>query len=135
MPSMERHSRDDVSPLQGAVVRHNEPMTHFYRPSEGHRLPHDPFNAIVGPRPIGWIGTLDVEGRRNLAPYSFFNALNYLPPLVGFSSGGTPAPDAHTPDGGRRSTARSHRTAPPPAPGHSAARPSLTGRTRIETAS
>ncbi len=86
MPSMERHSRDGVSPLQGAVVRHNEPMTHFYRPSEGHRLPHDPFNAIVGPRPIGWIGTLDVEGRRNLAPYSFFNALNYLPPLVGFSS-------------------------------------------------
>lgn len=61
-------------------------MTHFYRPSEGHRLPHDPFNAIVGPRPIGWIGTLDAEGRRNLAPYSFFTALNYLPPLVGFSS-------------------------------------------------
>lgn len=61
-------------------------MTHFYRPSEGHRLPHNPFNAIVGPRPIGWIGTLDAEGRRNLAPYSFFNALNYLPPLVGFSS-------------------------------------------------
>lgn len=61
-------------------------MTHFYRPAEGHRLPHDPFNAIVGPRPIGWIGTLDAEGRRNLAPYSFFNALNYSPPLVGFSS-------------------------------------------------
>lgn len=61
-------------------------MTHFYRPAEGHRLPHDPFNAIVGPRPIGWIGTLDSEGRRNLAPYSFFNALNYTPPLVGFSS-------------------------------------------------
>ena len=61
-------------------------MTHFYRPSEGHRLPHDPFNAIVGPRPIGWIGTLDAQGRRNLAPYSFFNALNYSPPLVGFSS-------------------------------------------------
>lgn len=61
-------------------------MTHFYRPSEGHRLPHNPFNAIVGPRPIGWIGTLDAAGRRNLAPYSFFNALNYVPPLVGFSS-------------------------------------------------
>lgn len=61
-------------------------MTHFYRPSEGHRLPHNPFNAIVGPRPIGWIGTLDADGRRNLAPYSFFNALNYVPPLVGFSS-------------------------------------------------
>lgn len=61
-------------------------MTHFYRPSEGHRLPHDPFNAIVAPRPIGWIGTVDAEGLRNLAPYSFFNALNYSPPLVGFSS-------------------------------------------------
>lgn len=68
------------------MVRHNESMTHFYRPAEGHRLPHDPFNAIVGPRPIGWIGTLDARGRRNLAPYSFFNALNYQPPLVGFSS-------------------------------------------------
>ncbi|NNG39684.1 flavin reductase family protein [Flexivirga sp. ID2601S] len=61
---------------------------HFYRPSEGHRLPHDPFNAIVAPRPIGWIGTLDAQGRRNLAPYSFFNALHYRPPLVGFSSNG-----------------------------------------------
>ncbi|MEP6800131.1 MAG: flavin reductase family protein [Lapillicoccus sp.] len=59
---------------------------HFYRPSEGHRLPHDPFNAIVGPRPIGWIGTLSADGRRNLAPYSFFNAFNYTPPIVGFSS-------------------------------------------------
>ncbi|KHS53179.1 flavin reductase domain protein FMN-binding protein [Brevibacterium linens] len=64
----------------------NGRVTHFYRPSEGHRLPHDPFNAIVAPRPIGWIGTVDAEGRRNLAPYSFFNALNYSPPLVGFSS-------------------------------------------------
>lgn len=60
--------------------------THFYRPSEGHRLPHDPFNAIVGPRPIGWIGTLSPAGVRNLAPYSFFNAFSYTPPLIGFSS-------------------------------------------------
>lgn len=60
--------------------------THFYRPSQGHRLAHDPFNAIVAPRPIGWIGTRRADGRRNLAPYSFFNALNYAPPLVGFSS-------------------------------------------------
>ncbi|WP_152352181.1 flavin reductase family protein [Brachybacterium subflavum] len=63
-------------------------MTHFYRPSEGHRLPHDPFNAIVAPRPIGWIATVDAHGARNLAPYSFFNALNYTPPLIGFSSNG-----------------------------------------------
>ncbi|MGA8845367.1 MAG: flavin reductase family protein [Nocardioides sp.] len=61
-------------------------MTHFYRPSEGHGLPHDPFNAIVGPRPIGWISSLDADGGRNLAPYSFFNAFNYTPPIVGFSS-------------------------------------------------
>jgi flavin reductase (DIM6/NTAB) family NADH-FMN oxidoreductase RutF len=60
--------------------------SHFYRPAEGHRLRHDPFNAIVGPRPIGWIGTLSPVGVRNLAPYSFFNAFSYTPPLIGFSS-------------------------------------------------
>ena len=60
--------------------------THFYEPRLGHGLPHDPFNAIVGPRPIGWISTCDAQGRLNLAPYSFFNAFNYTPPIVGFSS-------------------------------------------------
>jgi flavin reductase (DIM6/NTAB) family NADH-FMN oxidoreductase RutF len=59
---------------------------HFYQPSQGHRLAHDPFNAIVGPRPIGWISSQDAEGRVNLAPYSFFNAFNYKPPILGFSS-------------------------------------------------
>ena len=59
---------------------------HFYEPRLGHGLPHDPFNAIVGPRPIGWIGSLSAEGVPNLAPYSFFNAFNYTPPIVGFSS-------------------------------------------------
>jgi flavin reductase (DIM6/NTAB) family NADH-FMN oxidoreductase RutF len=57
-----------------------------YKPALGHGLPHDPFNAIVGPRPIGWIGTQNVEGIFNVAPYSFFNAFNYIPPIVGFSS-------------------------------------------------
>ena len=61
---------------------------HFYEPSQGHRLPHDPLNAIVAPRPIGWIGSVDGQGNRNLAPYSFFNLLNYRPPLIGFSSMG-----------------------------------------------
>lgn len=61
---------------------------HFYEPADGHRLPHDPFNAIVAPRPIGWISTLGADGRRNLAPYSFFNAFNYRPPLIGFASQG-----------------------------------------------
>jgi flavin reductase (DIM6/NTAB) family NADH-FMN oxidoreductase RutF len=59
---------------------------HTYQTATGHGLPHDPFNAIVGPRPIGWIGTHDGHGRRNLAPYSFFNAFNYTPPIVGFAS-------------------------------------------------
>ncbi len=59
---------------------------HFYEPRLGHGLPHDPFNAIVGPRPIGWISSRNTEGRLNLAPYSFFNAFNYTPPIVGFAS-------------------------------------------------
>lgn len=59
---------------------------HSYVPRQGHGLPHDPFNAIVGPRPIGWISTCDPAGRPNLAPYSFFNAFNYVPPIVGFAS-------------------------------------------------
>ncbi len=59
---------------------------HIYEPCGGHGLSHDPFNAIVGPRPIGWISTVSRDGVRNLAPYSFFNAFNYRPPIVGFSS-------------------------------------------------
>ncbi|MBO1360735.1 flavin reductase family protein [Acetobacter sacchari] len=61
---------------------------HSYVPAEGHGLKHDPFNAIVGPRPIGWISTLSPDGAPNLAPYSFFNAFNYTPPIIGFSSTG-----------------------------------------------
>jgi flavin reductase (DIM6/NTAB) family NADH-FMN oxidoreductase RutF len=61
---------------------------HFYEPGNGHRLPHDPFKAIVAPRPIGWISSVDAEGRVNLAPYSFFNAFCESPPIVGFASGG-----------------------------------------------
>ncbi len=61
---------------------------YFYEPKSGHALPHDPFKAIVAPRPIGWISSVDPEGRVNLAPYSFFNAFCESPPIVGFSSGG-----------------------------------------------
>jgi len=61
---------------------------HFYEPAKGHGLVHDPFKAIVAPRPIGWISTCDREGRVNLAPYSFFNAVCDRPPMVMFSSGG-----------------------------------------------
>jgi flavin reductase (DIM6/NTAB) family NADH-FMN oxidoreductase RutF len=50
--------------------------TYFYEPSRGHGLPHNPFKAIVAPRPIGWISTRDGQGRVNLAPYSYFNAFS-----------------------------------------------------------
>ena len=59
---------------------------HFYEPAQGHGLAHDPFNAIVAPRPIGWVSTRSAAGILNLAPYSFFNGFNYIPPIVGFSS-------------------------------------------------
>ncbi|WP_128253604.1 flavin reductase family protein [Falsirhodobacter deserti] len=59
----------------------------FYRPQDGHGLPHNPFNAIVTPRPIGWISTRR-GGGDNLAPYSFFNAVAYTPPQVMFASTG-----------------------------------------------
>jgi flavin reductase (DIM6/NTAB) family NADH-FMN oxidoreductase RutF len=59
---------------------------HYYEPAQGHGLPHDPLNAIIGPRPIGWISTRGSNGKLNLAPYSFFNAFNYSPPIIGFSS-------------------------------------------------
>jgi flavin reductase (DIM6/NTAB) family NADH-FMN oxidoreductase RutF len=60
----------------------------FYEPGSFDRavLAHDPFKAIVGPRPIGWISSVDGEGAVNLAPYSFFNALGESPPLLAFSS-------------------------------------------------
>ncbi|MFO7703751.1 MAG: flavin reductase family protein [Halopseudomonas sp.] len=61
---------------------------YYYETAQGHGLPHDPFNAIVGPRPIGWISSQDAQGRLNLAPYSFFNAFNYVPPIIGFASVG-----------------------------------------------
>jgi len=59
---------------------------HYYEPSQGHGLKHNPFNAIIAPRPIGWISSLGSQGQLNLAPYSFFNAFNYDPPILGFAS-------------------------------------------------
>jgi flavin reductase (DIM6/NTAB) family NADH-FMN oxidoreductase RutF len=59
--------------------------THFYETVKGHRLAHDPLKAIIAPRPIGWISTLDREGRVNLAPYSFFNGIADNPPMVMFA--------------------------------------------------
>lgn len=60
----------------------------FYEPADGHGLPHNPFKAIVAPRPIGWISTRAPDGTPNLAPYSFYNAIADTPPMVMFSSSG-----------------------------------------------
>ena len=60
----------------------------FYEPRNGHGLPNDPFKSIVVPRPIGWISSIDPQGRVNLAPYSFFNAVASAPPVVLFGPGG-----------------------------------------------
>jgi flavin reductase (DIM6/NTAB) family NADH-FMN oxidoreductase RutF len=72
----------------------------FYRPGQDdHGLPHNPFKALVAPRPIGWISTRDAAGRNNLAPYSFFNAVADAPPMVMFCingrKGGRVAPLDH----------------------------------------
>src|SRR5215831_5835356 len=61
----------------------------FYTEEQGYApLPFDPFKAIIAPRPIGWISTMDTQGRPNLAPYSFFNAVSTRPNMIGFASGG-----------------------------------------------
>lgn len=61
----------------------------FYETARNdHGLPFNPFKAIVAPRPVGWISSLDKDGRPNLAPYSFFNAISDTPPMVMFSSSG-----------------------------------------------
>jgi flavin reductase (DIM6/NTAB) family NADH-FMN oxidoreductase RutF len=62
--------------------------TMFYEVKNGHGLPHDPFKAIVAPRPIGWISSMGKDGSVNLAPYSYFNAIANRPPMVIFSSDG-----------------------------------------------
>jgi flavin reductase (DIM6/NTAB) family NADH-FMN oxidoreductase RutF len=76
--------------------------TMFYRPDRktgaGHGLPHNPFNAIVTPRPIGWISTRGSDGSDNLAPYSFFNAVSYFPPQVMFASTSAKADRGDTKD-------------------------------------
>ena len=70
--------------VAGVILRvmHYDPA---HRPSI---LRHDPFKALAAPRPIGWVATLDAQGRRNLAPYSFFNAVSDRPPMVMFASSG-----------------------------------------------
>jgi len=62
----------------------------FYEPDarDPNLLAHDPFKALVAPRPIGWISSMNAAGQVNLAPYSFFNAIGEEPPMLGFSSYG-----------------------------------------------
>lgn len=62
--------------------------TYFYDPLKGHGLPHDPFKAILAPRVIGWIGSLNSKGQANLAPYSFFGGFSDKPKVIAFSSDG-----------------------------------------------
>ena len=61
---------------------------HYDTKTNRHGLKHDPFKALVAPRPIGWISTLSEKGIPNLAPYSFFNAVGDQPPMVMFASSG-----------------------------------------------
>lgn len=70
----------------------------FYRPQDGHGLPHNPFNALITPRPIGWISSRDNQGINNLAPYSFFNGVAYEPPQVMFASTGAKSDQNNTKD-------------------------------------
>ena len=70
----------------------------FYSTDQQHGLKHNPFNALVIPRPIGWISSISADGQVNLAPYSFFNGVAYAPPQVMFSVTG-----AHT-EGGYKDT-------------------------------
>ena len=58
----------------------------FYEPKNGHGLPHNPFNAIITPRPIAWVSTRGQDGTENLAPYSFFNGVSYQPPQLMIAS-------------------------------------------------
>jgi flavin reductase (DIM6/NTAB) family NADH-FMN oxidoreductase RutF len=61
----------------------------FYEPrKKNHGLLHDPYLAIVAPRPIGWITSMSLKGEINLAPYSFFNTVSSDPPMVMFASDG-----------------------------------------------
>ena len=67
----------------------------FYRTDDKHDLPHDPFKALVAPRPIGWISTVCADGVVNLAPYSFFNAVSDRPPMVIFGANGRHSEGLH----------------------------------------
>lgn len=79
------------------AINYSKGSPMFYRPETGHGLPHNPFSALIAPRPIGWISTRCAQGD-NLAPYSFFNAVAHVPPQVMFASTSTKPDRAGTKD-------------------------------------
>lgn len=50
--------------------------------------PYRLLTGLVIPRPIAWVSTVDVDGRANLAPHSFFTVASADPPIVQFTSVG-----------------------------------------------
>jgi flavin reductase (DIM6/NTAB) family NADH-FMN oxidoreductase RutF len=84
MIDMKQASLDDG--MMSAEHEGGESFISYEQSSVLQALPFDPYAAIVGPRPIGWMGTQSKDGVANLSPYSFFNALNHNPPLLGFAS-------------------------------------------------
>ena len=70
----------------------------FYDDPKQHNLRHSPFKAIISPRPIAWVSTVDIDGLGNIAPYSFFNAVSERPPMIVF------APNGPRPGGGAKDT-------------------------------
>lgn len=49
------------------------------------RHAHDLMTSALIPRPIAWVSTINPEGKTNLAPFSFFSGISWLPPLLSFS--------------------------------------------------
>ena len=85
-------------PLNGKVILYLGAQM-YWRTDQDHGLRHNPFSALIAPRPIGWISTYNAEGLPNLAPYSFFNAVSFAPPQVMFSVGPRPQrEDIHAKD-------------------------------------
>ena len=93
-----------------------------------HGLAQDPLKSLIVPRPIGWISTIDRQGRVNLAPYSFYNGVSEYPPMVYFAITGTygDTPQARLgrvrPGGGRAYRRQHHQGWPHRHPGIQAGR-------------
>ena len=72
----------------------------FFDDHRKHGLRHNPFKALVAPRPIAWVSSVSPGGVANLAPFSYFNACADRPPTVMF------APNNPRPDGEGKDTLR-----------------------------